>query len=747
MLKIVRRIPLSSGKTPFVHGLLCALVAVATYFVAADAIAAGSTTDTVHHDINVVLEPVASRLTVTDKITLPVPLPAKGAGIRAISFLLHDNLKIDSPQKDIERINVVSDRFKETVKQAGIPLAQYRVHLQDGETKFEIKYHGKIHHPLDEQANGTPGLISEQGIFLAHSSGWYPLFQDTELLTFTMKIQLPEGWGAVSQGKLKSDTGSKQRVITWSESHPQDDMYLVASRYHEYRDASGPVDAMVFLRSEDAGLAKTYLQATSRYIDMYNQLIGPYPYSKFALVENFWDTGYGMPSFTLLGPRVIRLPFIIYTSYPHEILHNYWGNGVFVDYAKGNWSEGLTAYLADHLLKEQRGQGAEYRRSVLHKYTDFVNKNRDFPLTEFRSRHSPATEAVGYGKTLMLFHMLRMRMGDEAFVNTIRSFYRQYRFRFASFANVQQIFNASTDNGLSSFFKQWIERAGALELDISDIQQETRQETANGSRIKFTLRQKQSGSAYEVQVPVLIYLAERQPPYELKVSMVGKQQTYAVTVPGKPLALDIDPRFDLFRRLDSREIPAALSQGFGDERPLLVLPANENPQLLQEFQKLAKQWRERQVPTLEIVDDDALDRLPGDRSVWILGWNNRFRDKVLASLKQHKVHVTDMSFSIGDKVYDKEQNAALLTTRHPANSNKTMLWLAADNLNAIPGLARKLPHYRKYSYLVFDGDEPTNVLKGQWAVNDSPMRYVFDKTLFDSSVPVTPHTPLTNIMH
>jgi aminopeptidase N len=41
---------------------------------------------------------------------------------------------------------------------------------------------------------------------------------------------------------------------------------------------------------------------------------------------------------------------------------------------------------------------------------------------------------------------------------------------------------------------------------------------------------------------------------------------------------------------------------------------------------------------------------------------------------------------------------------------------------ALPGLGRKLPHYGKYSYLGFEGDEPTNDLKGQWAPTDSPLR-------------------------
>ena len=156
---------------------------------------------------------------------------------------------------------------------------------------------------------------------------------------------------------------------------------------------------------------------------------GPYPYSKFALVENFWETGYGMPSFTLLGEQVIRFPFILHSSYPHELLHNWWGNGVFVDFAGGNWCEGLTAYLADHLIAEQRGQGADHRRAILQRVTDYVTPENDFPLTRFVSRHNAVTEAVGYGKTAMAFNMLREKVGDAQFIKALQEFYRDNRFR------------------------------------------------------------------------------------------------------------------------------------------------------------------------------------------------------------------------------------------------------------------------------------------------------------------------------
>jgi hypothetical protein len=36
-------------------------------------------------------------------------------------------------------------------------------------------------------------------------------------------------------------------------------------------------------------------------------------------------------------------------------------------------------------------------------------------------------------------------------------------------------------------------------------------------------------------------------------------------------------------------------------------------------------------------------------------------------------------------------------------------------------LVRKLPHYGKYSYLAFAGDEPSNIAKGEWPVNNSPL--------------------------
>ena len=87
-----------------------------------------------------------------------------------------------------------------------------------------------------------------------------------------------------------------------------------------------------------------------------------------------------MPGFTLLGPQVIRFPWILTSSYPHELLHNWWGNSVYIDAETGNWCEGLTAYMADHWMQERRGKGDQYRLKALQRYSNFAADGEDMPL-------------------------------------------------------------------------------------------------------------------------------------------------------------------------------------------------------------------------------------------------------------------------------------------------------------------------------------------------------------------------------
>jgi len=672
----------------------------------------------IHHNLDVKLNPADHSIEVSDELIFPGEFRA---GSEVVIYL-HESLTLDPKQNNAQVISH-DKRFP-------VPVRAYRVFLETGHSSVVLRYSGVLNHELTNQGGGyargfseAAAMISAEGVFLAGSSVWYPYIEAAHV-SFSMAVKSPQDWKVISQGNRLKQTNNKQgNSEQWQELNPQEEIYLIAAPFHEYSKAVGKVEAMAFLRQADAALANQYLQVTAQYIEMYRKLLGPYPYNKFALVENFWETGYGMPSFTLLGPKVIRMPFILHSSYPHEILHNWWGNGVYVDYQQGNWAEGLTSYLADHLIQEQRGKAVVFRRNILQNYADFVSAGRDFPLAGFTSRHGSSSEAIGYGKSQMFFHMLRQRLGDEAFITGLRRFYHQYQFKQAGFDALLQVFqNLGTDD-LKPLFEQWVQRSGAPALQLDDVAV-----VKNGDawQLRGVLKQVQEGDVYQLTVPVAISLEGTDEAHQTNLVLSTRQQIFSFALAVKPRRLDIDPEFDLFRRVSRAEIPPALSQAFGAEHVLLVLPSRASSETRAAYEAMAKSWDSSQFANLEVKYDNVMNALPDDRTVWLLGSQNLFANKVVAALREQGVARQGAMISLKEETFEPAQQSIVLNARRHHDNRHAMVWLAADRPQAIPGLGRKLPHYRKYSYLVFDGDGPSIVVKGQWPVLDSPMSVGLD---------------------
>ncbi|MDX2458080.1 MAG: M1 family aminopeptidase [Gammaproteobacteria bacterium] len=662
---------------------------------------------------------------VRDTITLP------GGDTDSLVFALHPELLPELLSTNVHMTGLPDETGRQlpalniSADDAGIISKRYRVKLAAGTNSFTLRYKGSIRHALQQQGDEyarsflqTPGTISLQGVFLSGTSFWYPHI-DSEMVTFSIDLRLPAGWRGMSQGERLSHVAADTMVSEhWRCTTPQEEIYLIAGPYTEYEKTEKNVKALVLLRRPDPALAQKYLDTTHQYIELYDSLIGPYPFKKFALVENFWETGYGMPSFTLLGSKVIRFPFILHSSYPHEILHNWWGNSVYVDYRSGNWAEGLTSYLADHLIMEQRSQGVDYRRTTLQKYTDYVSQQDDFPLTAFRSRHSARTEAVGYGKTLMLFHMLRRQLGDDTFIEGLQSFYERYRFRVADFAAIQAVYSTTAQQPLNNFFSQWVERSGAPQLRISRATAKTQ---GDGYRLLADIEQTQQAAPYVLQVPVAVHLDGMSQAYQTEIRISQRRATLKIDLPARPLQLDVDPEFDLFRRLHRNEIPPAVSQAIGAQRVLVILPAQAATELQRAYQALAESWQKKKPEQVDVIFDDALERIPDDRTVWLFGWDNRFRSQLQVALKAYDFEDSGNGVRIEQATIKPATHSLVVLGRHPQEPDQALGWLAAGSPAALPGLGRKLPHYGRYSYLAFTGTAPDNVLKGQWPVVNSPM--------------------------
>lgn len=714
---------------------LLSLVVFISTFISACAQIPSDEQNGVFHSITAKLNPTNSTIEVVDSIIMNETTAdfifSLNANLEIIS--VSDNVKMKPLKEKSKAKDVGMDRDAN-----GVEVNTYKVQFKDKSNQFVLKYKGIIND--DPQQKGaeyqrsfkeTTGIIASKGIYLAGSTYWIPSIGNY-LLSYKLSVQLPLGWSSVSTGERLMMTDNEMHWDVWLCDRPQEEIYLIAAKFtqYEYSMNSG-YKAMAFLRTPDEAIANKYLEVTEQYMNMYESMIGAYPYTKFALVENFWQTGYGMPSFTLLGDKIIRFPFILHSSYPHELLHNWWGNSVYVDFEKGNWCEGFTAYGADHLIKEQRGQGEAYRRSTLHKFTNFVNPENDFPLSKFINRFDGRSEAIGYGKSLMMFHMLRRKIGDDNFRKGMNVFYENNKFKTASYDDIRRAMEEVSGLDLKAFFTQWIYRKGAPEIALSDVHMDR---YGDSYRIYFNLKQIQKDSAFNIDVPVSLLTSEG---VQSKVlNMNSKSKEYQIDAKAKPLKLVVDAQYDVFRTLDVREVPPAFSKALASKENVIILPANasrENAQLYKEF---ANAWMVADKDDhYEIVMDKDLKELPKDKTPWIIGFENKFSPLVSKEMQSYNaqmiVHKTKKAVQVDSIQFDNARisingTSFMITNFFPKDVSRIMVFLTPGKKEAIAGLVRKLPHYGKYSYLAFEGDEPTNIAKGQWPVVNSPLIYLFD---------------------
>jgi hypothetical protein len=286
-------------------------------------------------------------------------------------FMLHESLRVTGASAGGRALTAEALR-------GPVGFRQWRIRQAAGGAPLQIDYAGQLP-PLDLQRDHRsvlqrmPPMSSPEGSYLPAGSGWYP--QAREMFGYRLRLSLPGEQRGLVAGKLLAETlparPGEPYQASFEMRQPTDGIDLMAGpwRVREKNVAREGAPPLVlrtyFAAALDAtpGLAEAWLNDSAAYIRRYSQAIGDYPYDNFSVVAGPLPTGFGMPTLTYLGEAVVRLPFIRKTSLGHEVLHNWWGNGVYVDYRRGNWSEGLTTFMADYAYKldESPAAAAEMR--------------------------------------------------------------------------------------------------------------------------------------------------------------------------------------------------------------------------------------------------------------------------------------------------------------------------------------------------------------------------------------------------
>src|SRR6056297_974128 len=392
----------------------------------------------------------------------------------------------------------------------------------------EITLEGRLP-PLDRAPRAV--AFSPEGSYLI-GSDWLPT-DERALHVFAITIDTPAAQTAVATGsRIAARTEEGRYRTSFSFEGRASGIGIFTGRYDIQETQRGGRDLRTYFAATDASLSDAYLTASAGYIEQFESRIGPYPYASFSVVSAHIPVGLGFAGLTYVSQSILAHPYMRGRSLAHEVLHSWWGNAVAVDYANGNWAEGLTTFQADHALAEAEGGDAarNMRLDWLRALADLPSdENR--PLTAFRSSSHDGQQAVGYGKAALVFHMLRDEIGAAAFDSAIQGFYTAQMHQVAGWDDLRVAFEEAAGRELGWFFDQWLTRSGLPEISLSGVP--VRVDTKTGAQLEMVdLR---SGSA-SLDIPLS----------------------------GEATKITVDPDFDLARQLLTAETAPILADAMFD---------------------------------------------------------------------------------------------------------------------------------------------------------------------------------------
>lgn len=658
--------------------LIIAAVSAAVTMRAADAL------EPPHYQIQLRVNPDDRTISVRERITL--------SGRRSITISVADWIPI-------RNVRIDGTPVKDEASKTSVTLTLPSL----GKHRIDLTANGVVPALAPDAARQTPGsdaVAGRQGAYLPNWARWHPQVADVAA-TYRLFIVTPAAYRAAATGALRSETlGASDNAAVFVSRTLSEPPSVFIGPYTVTERKSGGLRIRTYFHDSAVGLAESYLDAADRYIRMFERRIGAYPFTDFDIVSAPLPVGLGFPNLTYVDQHILRLPFMRRRSLAHEVLHNWWGNGVWVDYETGNWAEGLTTFMADLALAERRSAkaGIEMRLGWLRDYAA-LPKERDTPVTKFVAKRHDASQVVGYGKVAFIFNMLEQEVGPERFSAAIKQFWNSHKFATASWSDIRSAFEATTKRDLGWFFRQWTERAGAPQLTLEDARSRRR---GKGYLLEVALAQ--TAPTYQLKVPVRVTTAVGQRHFDIRLE--SKSVRVQLQLDAKPVSVEIDPDHMLFRHLLPGEAPPILRDILLDNSAeTLVLYADPVRQ------KLARELARRLFDTKpNFIASDQIPKMPNAHLL------------VMGSTEQINRFISSSELPARPTKIAGHGSGRAWTARKPGGN--AVLFVEADDPEALSAMMRPLPHYRSKSYIVFEEDRA--VANGVWLTADGPMMMTLD---------------------
>src|SRR2546425_391712 len=234
-------------------------------------------------------------------------------------------------------------------------------------------------------------------------------------------------------------------------------------------DAQGSavVPLSYYVPQRDRSYAAKGFSAAAPAVAFFSETIAPYPYEKLALIigatrfggmENpsaivFTSTLLDLRADEKMSPR-FAIPTRIEDVVAHEIAHQWFGDSVTESTWADLWlSEGFATYFAGLFVEKYEGEDAfrDYLRNQAARYFAY-EKQRNAPIHDDETQDlMKLLNPNNYEKGAWVLHMLRKRLGDDAFFRGLRAYYDAHREANATTEDLRAALESASGKDLKDF--------------------------------------------------------------------------------------------------------------------------------------------------------------------------------------------------------------------------------------------------------------------------------------------------------
>jgi aminopeptidase N len=390
---------------------------------------------------------------------------------------------------------------------------------------------------------------------------WFPCYDyPNEKQTSEVRVRVPEGWFALSNGRLVEEKEHEDgtRTFHWMQERPHATylMTLVAGNFERF-DASRPdLTIDYFVEARDANAVERTFGRTPEMIALFERVSGiAFPWAKYSqiVVRDFVFGGMENTSATTMTENILldakaARDFSSDHLVSHELAHMWWGDLLTCrDWSHGWLNESFATFMEllwnEHLLGID-----EYRQGVIENTDLYLEERYRRPIvTNVYASPMDIFDRHLYEKGSVVLHMLRGLLGDEQFFRSIQRYCREHQDDNVTTHDLAEAIERETGRNLDWFFEQWVMSPGHPELDV----RWTWDAIAGVASVAVKQKQDRGNGTPLFRLPVTIdFITGQSRPRAFQVDVREEEQTLLFPLQGKPDLCRFDPGNFILKTLD-----------------------------------------------------------------------------------------------------------------------------------------------------------------------------------------------------